>query len=229
MEIPKEYFTLEEVLQRWKIPETDMRYLAETDQIRLSVVVFNRLLELGCHEEIDKGRLVRVPWHHGRFKGLLDLHAEDVHTLFRYGGWRISEFRHADADYGWLLEDDDFIEVRADDLQVRLAERDRLERELGINPLHRQRPEYAVGFQATPDYRAVVVGHRAFKLGLIQAKIIALLHRAARDDTPWQSGKDILTKAGSRCLRMQDVFKSQPGWRELIDSDGRGAYRLILK
>ena len=229
MEIPKEYFTLEEVLRRWKIPETDLRYLAETDQIKLSIVVFNRLLELGCHEEIDKGRLARVPWHHGRFKGLLDLYAEDVHALFRYGSWRISEFRHADADYGWLLEEDDFIEVRADDLQVRRAERDRLERELGLNPFHRDRPECVVGFQATPDYRAVVIGHRAFKLGPIQANIIAFLHHAALDGTPWQSGKEILTKAGSRCLRMQDVFKSQPGWRELIESDGRGAYRLILQ
>jgi hypothetical protein len=229
MEIPKEYFTLGEVLARWKIPEADLRYLAETDQLRLSIVVFNRHLELGCHEEIDKGRSARVPWHHGRFNGLLDLHAEDVHALFRYGGWRVSEFRHAHADYGWLLEDDDFIELRAEDLQVRRAERDRLEHELGLNPIHRERPERVVGFQATPDYRAVVVGHRAFKLGPIQAKIIALLHRAARDGVPWQSGKDILSKAGSRCLRMQDVFKSQPGWRELIESDGRGAYRLILE
>ena len=58
--------------------------------------------------------------------------------------------------------------------------------------------------------------------------IIALLHHAARDGTPWQSGKDILAKAGLRCLRVQDVFKSHPGWRELIEWDGRGAYRLIL-
>jgi hypothetical protein len=65
-------------------------------------------------------------------------------------------------------------------------------------------------------------------LGTIEAKIIALLHDAAREGTPCQCGKDILTKAGSRCLRMQDVFKSQPGWRELIESDGRRAYRLIL-
>ena len=26
--------------------------------------------------------------------------------------------------------------------------------------------------------------------------------------------------------RMADVFKSQPHWRRLIDSDGRGRYRL---
>lgn len=229
MEIPKEYFTLGEVLARWQIPEADLRYLAETDELRLSFVVFNRYLELGCHEEIDKGRFARLPWHYGRFQGLLDLHPEDVHALFRYGAWRVSQFRHADADYGCLLEDEDFIELRVADLQVRRAERDRLEHELGLTPIHRARPERVVGFQATRDYRAVVIANRAFKLGPIQARIVKLLHHAALDGTPWQSGKEILTKAGSRCLRMQDVFKSQPGWRELIESDGRGAYRLILQ
>ena len=44
---------------------------------------------------------------------------------------------------------------------------------------------------------------------------------------PWQSGKAILAAAGSRSLKMSDVFKSKKNWRLLIESDGRGAYRLL--
>lgn len=229
MEIPKEYFTLEEVLRRWKIPAVDLRYLAETDRMRLSFLVFHHEVELGCWEEVDVGRRHRIPWHYGRYRGLLDLYADDVHALFRLGEWRITQFRHADADYGRLIQFDDHIDLRLDDLYLRQDERARIEQGYGFGPTRTACQRAVGGFQATPDYRAVVIAHRAFKLGPIQAKIVELLHRAACDGVPWQSGKDILTRAGSRCLRMQDVFKSQPGWRELIESDGRGAYRLILE
>jgi hypothetical protein len=53
-----------------------------------------------------------------------------------------------------------------------------------------------------------------------------VLHAAAEAGQPWQNGKALLTTAGSRSLKMVDVFKSKPEWRELIQSDGRGNYRL---
>jgi len=52
------------------------------------------------------------------------------------------------------------------------------------------------------------------------------LHEAARRGEPWQSGKAILSAAGSKSLKMSDVFKSQKQWRSLIESNGRGNYRL---
>lgn len=53
-----------------------------------------------------------------------------------------------------------------------------------------------------------------------------MLHEASETDKPWLNGKTILGRAGSACTRMRDLFKSQPGWRRLIDSNGRGMYRL---
>ena len=44
---------------------------------------------------------------------------------------------------------------------------------------------------------------------------------------PDDIGKAILAAAGSRSLKMSDVFKSKKNWRLLIESDGRGAYRLL--
>lgn len=54
------------------------------------------------------------------------------------------------------------------------------------------------------------------------------LHEAAQAGEPWQNGKAILSRAGSKSLRMADVFKSQKDWRHLIRSDRRGGYRLNL-
>ncbi len=36
----------------------------------------------------------------------------------------------------------------------------------------------------------------------------------------------VLGEAGSRSLKMSDIFKSKKGWPLLIESNGRGAYRL---
>lgn len=68
-------------------------------------------------------------------------------------------------------------------------------------------------------------GYR-FRLGPIQAQVVRALHEAALRGEAWQSGKAILSSAGSKSLRMADVFKSQQDWRELIRSDRRGGYRL---
>ena len=39
MEIEKSYFTLPEILERWSMSEADLVYLAENDQLRLSIRV----------------------------------------------------------------------------------------------------------------------------------------------------------------------------------------------
>ncbi|WP_412509039.1 hypothetical protein [Roseovarius sp. SYSU LYC5161] len=86
MHIEKSYFTLLEILERWQITEADLIYLAENDQLRLSVRVFGVPMEFGDIEETPEGEAFRVPWEQSRFSGLLDLHACDVFQLFRCGG-----------------------------------------------------------------------------------------------------------------------------------------------
>jgi len=86
--------------------------------------------------------------------------------------------------------------------------------------------EPAKGFKHSPDYRHVSCGSHEFMLGPIQARVVAQLHEVASGDNPWLSGKGVLEQAGSRSLRMSDLFKAQKNWRSLIESDGRGSYRL---
>lgn len=85
MEIEKAYFALSEILERWSIAEDDLIYLAENDEVRLSIRVFGLPLEFGDFEEDVDGRPFRIPTDRLSFSGVVDLHARDVFQLFRCG------------------------------------------------------------------------------------------------------------------------------------------------
>ena len=60
MHIEKLYFTLPEVIARWRISDTDLVYLAENDKLRLSVRVFHAPVEFGDIEEGADGERFRA-------------------------------------------------------------------------------------------------------------------------------------------------------------------------
>ena len=45
-------------------------------------------------------------------------------------------------------------------------------------------------------------------LGVVQARIVRILHQAADSRSPWCAGKAVLLEAGAASRRMADVFKS---------------------
>lgn len=224
MEIEKAYFTLPEILARWSMSEADLGYLAENDQLRLSIRVFHLSLEFGDYEEGDDGSQISMPWERGHYNGLLDLHACDVFQVFRDGAAHVSFFRTTRAHYARLWSEPEPLLVRNIDLLVRREERDRFEAESGFRAAAEE--VGASGFHASADFHDVVCNGHRFRLGPIQTQVVRTLHGAAQKGQPWQSGKAILAAAGSRSLKMADVFKSKPNWRALIESNGRGDYRL---
>ena len=226
MHIEKLYFTLPEVLERWQITEADLVYLAENDKLRLSVRVFGAPIEFGDYEEAAGGEAFRVPWEQTHYSGLLDLHARDVFQLFRCGEYHLRDFRTSRAGYAMLWGEADPVFALIGDLLLRREERDRFEVATGFSTPGV--PIEEPTFIASTDYQEVRCNGRQFKLGPIQAEVVRALHEAAQAGDPWQSGKAILATAGSKSLRMADVFKSQNNWRHLIRSDRRGGYRLNL-
>lgn len=226
MEIEKAYFTLEEILERWTMREVDLRYLAETDQLRLSIRCFNLPMEFGDHEETDDGRYVSIPWEQGYYSGLLDLSVRDVFQIFRNGEVQTGYFRSTRAAYACLWGIRESLTIRKSDLVLRREERDRIEAERGFFGAVAAPKMQLTGFEASADYLDVRCAGYRFQLGAIQAKVVRLLHEAAQRGDPWQSGKQVLAAAGSRSLKMADVFKSKKDWPQLIESNGRGSYRL---
>ncbi len=132
MDIEKAYFSLPEILERWSIPEDDLVYLAENDQLRLSIRVFDLPLEIGGYEEDSDGARFRVPEDQRYFSGLLDLHACDVFHLFRSGEVRLSEFRSGPSGYACLQDDYAPLYVVIGDLLLRRRERDLFEIKSGF-------------------------------------------------------------------------------------------------
>jgi len=224
--IDKVYFTLPEVLDRWRVSEADVVYLTENDRLRLSVRVFGMPMEFGDYEDNGDGQRCPVPWEQSHYSGLLDLHARDAFQLFRCGEINVNSFRTPRADYARLCGDVEPVLVMIGDLLIRREERDRVEIANGFtadgSPI--EEPTFIV----SADYQEIRCNGSRFKLGPIQAEVIRALHDAALAGEPWQSGKAVLSRAGSKSLRMADVFKSQTNWRHLIRSDRRGGYRLNL-
>ncbi|PKQ03512.1 MAG: hypothetical protein CVT71_03100 [Alphaproteobacteria bacterium HGW-Alphaproteobacteria-10] len=224
MEIEKAYFTLPEILVRWNIPEADLIYLAENDRLRLSVRVFGMPIEFGDLRASVDDQPHSMPSERKRYSGLLDLHAQDAFRLFRSGELALTEFRTPNASHASVRGDESPVLCMIGDLVLRREERDRFEAESGFSGSGNRNPEPA--FAASSDYQTIRCNGQAFHLGLIQAQVVRLLHEAAHAGSPWINGKSVLTSAGARSLKMSDVFKSQPGWRDLIRSNRRGLYRL---
>ena len=77
-----------------------------------------------------------------------------------------------------------------------------------------------------PNFNNVVFNGQEFAFGLVQADILKQLYKAASAGDPKVHFKRLFVEAGSQSMRMRDVFKSQPDWKELICHDSRGYYWL---
>lgn len=221
MKIEKLYFTLGEVCDRWRMPEGDVAYLAENGDLRVSVRVCRLPIEISSIEETAEGERFTLPHTHTRFSGVLDLHADDAFRVFQERALVLSHFLAPDGDHVRVLPDCGGVEVRCERILIRKQERDRYEEQ-------RRQAGPTMGVAASDDYRKVWVDGELLQLGRIQAEVIRALHAAQHAGDPWQSGKEILTAAGSKSLRMADVFKSKPAWRRLIHSNRCGFYRLAV-
>lgn len=230
---PKEYFGLEEVEERWGMPRRDLVYYAENGHIKISARVVGVLLETGIFEAEPDGRWFKIPETRELFSGLLALCDRDLAAVLRHGATRVERFGAESGRYLDVCEAEGGIEVRLDNLVVTREERDRFEREHQLlgeeGSILPDMPDGDAGsFAQRNDYTEVTLGGRTYRLGTCQAAVVRVLHEASLTDSPWLAGKLILNWAGSGGTRMRDLFKKQPGWRDLIASDGRGMYRLNL-
>jgi hypothetical protein len=225
MEIEKSYLTLPEILERWSMSKADLVYLAENDQLRLSIRVFNLAVELGDYEETPEGERFSVPFERGPFNGLLDLHAHDVFQLFRHGEVKLSSFRSHKADYACLTGERELITVRQRDLFLRREERDRFEAETGFAgaaigsaswrvPCLGRLPGRPLQRTALPAGCDPGAGRARAARGCRARRALA-----EREGDPRRRG--LAQPQDVRCLQVEE------DWRLLIESDGRGAYRLL--
>ena len=223
--IKKLYFDLEEITERWHVRTHDLAYMAENGELRVSTRLEGARLERGMLE-LENGQEFRIPHGSDWFSGILDLRRCDAYRVFRDGHARIVNFGAEDREYAAIVDPTASVDVRLEHLVIRRRERDRVE---AHHEHEGNSVAEGVAFQHSDDYRQVRLGDLRLRLGRIQSRVVRQLHEASRADEGWRHGKAVLAAAGSSSSRMSDVFKSQPRWRELIESDTYRKYRLRIK
>ena len=112
--------------------------------------------------------------------------------------------------------------VRREDLILTREERDRFEREHAV----------ATGASRSDDvwhnddFARVRVANEWHSFGPKQAAVLRLLKAASDGGNPWLDGKRLLEEADAATMRLIDLFKRKPAWRQLVEADGKGRYRL---
>lgn len=92
--------------------------------------------------------------------------------------------------------------------------------------------EEASGFQHYANYRHVRINGVEFSLTRTQAHVVRQLHEACLGGgDPWRYGPTLLGEARSKSMQLFQVFRrhTSPHWSILIESDGRGYYRLNIR
>jgi hypothetical protein len=225
----KEYFALTEVERRWGMRRPDTAYFAENGRIEVSIRAHDLDVEEGtaAHPKAPWGRSTERRWRHG---GLLPLRPVDLSAVLRRGSNLVAEFKAEPGRFVAVCPPSTPIQVEPADLLIAQHEINRFEQSFG--PLSGEQTPSVLGLEAlrhTADFSEVVLRGRAFRFRGIQAAVVQRLHEHAEEGRPWVSGKQLLREAGSQSLRLVDVFKRHRDWRDLIESDGCGAYRLKLQ
>jgi len=230
MEKYRSYYDLPTVAEGWGVKACDVLRLGEIGHIRLSAFIRN--VTVTCPRDrftwlSDDGSIV-VPI--ANFEGLVDLSSHDVQTAARRGCVSIKKMRNAKGWHLYTAAEQAPIPILKEDLLLRGRERKDFEQtyeERHPPPMETHAEDGRV-FRVSENYRQVWLGEEEFRFGPKQARVIELLHAAARRGEPRQSGKYILGLAGSQSGYIGDLFPKGSPWRILVGSDRAGMYWLKI-
>ena len=226
----KAYDRLHSLWKRWGISQEDTYYAVENGLLRVCVWLPLRYMERGGIE--DKKFIYQ---RHEHKEGFVGVRPEDFHRICNTGCAKLRIFRSTKTE-GHILRmayepPQPAISVRLHDLVVLKEDRLQFETTYGLTAtpsLELVKNIVAAGdFMPSPDYRHVTHEGIEYHFGDVQARIIEQLHDAAESRSEWVHIKTLLHGANSRAVRLSDVFKRKK-WKQLIESNGRGYYRLKI-
>lgn len=212
MPFPKrEYFTIDEVAKRWG---------TDVEQVKYSI--FHDGLEACCWFD---GRRVSYYEMEGAssykeyVKGYLGLYSEDCRRVFRPGDIYIRRFYILDSCSYICVDEQNRVLIHPEEIRVRLSACLEFEEKFDLIP-----PKERI--LTIHDKYTIYYNGDILALGHIQMEIINLLIDARKRNRNWVNGKNLLEHSGSEATRLRDLFKGNFAWKELIQSDKRGHYRL---
>jgi hypothetical protein len=209
MIVDRAYHDLMWLARTWGGSLADIAYLAENELLELSVRVFDEAV----YEEHGAGGAVGLDGLR-HFSGLLGLRRQDAFSLFRDGESFIDILVDPQGKRLRLVTPKF---VLLGDLVVTDAERQRYER---LKP----------GLRRTPPskdcFKAFRWEGRSYGFTSMQAQFLHRLYEAGHSGRAWVNGKATLSDIGSALVKPGDLFRRKPLWRDIVDHDQRGNYRL---
>lgn len=220
----KRWFRLAEVAKRWSMAVSDLEDYALDEMLQLAVFVVDLAAEMGSWEGNGQRACLSVE-DLPILNGPQALLRSSLLAIFRDGQAEIRAFRQQQPNtYLHVRFDVSGILVRRDDLIVTREERDRFEREHGAVATPEALPKLEIFHNE--DFTRISVAGEWHAFGPKQAAVLRQLKLAATTNDPWRDGKRLLRDIGSTTLRLSDLFKRRPVWRQIVQANGKGSYRL---
>lgn len=192
--------------------------------------------EMRCHQI---GEQVLYARHIKNYEGYLCLHPQDVRKVMKFGKAAIRSFEDCDdgkeivltkGSPDYCVEKSDLIILKDSLCHVKLKTDQRDMTVTAVARLADIIPDLQRKLKDAPSADAsfynVTFKGKDYAFGILQADILKQLYKAAMAGDPKVHFKRLFVEAGSQSVRMRDVFKSQPDWRDLICNDYRGYYWL---
>lgn len=211
MLIPREYFTLNEVLADWGISESELGYVVEMGQLTLSVRIYGPFT-------VAYGR-ARSAQPIPDFEGVVDLDRRDAMRVLRKQACPVTAF----VQKGGMISTSECCEdwvVYRDNLLVRADERAHFEAtSMSTGAPHANDYDRFLSFELFGEH---------YLFTDMQARALNYLFICAVTGDPEQRGVQILGAAGSASLKLSYLFSSRKGWRDIVHpvSGRRGYYML---
>lgn len=214
----KDYYYLEELGERG-ISLADIKYWLTKGHIGVSVWLDGVPLEF-AHKETVGGKSVKTAEVIDDFSGLQQLHKRDVQDILRRGCKHLRQFCAYNGYHSISLESGhDSIELSDKDLVISKDQ---------LGKMSSMKLENFHSFVIENDGRYVKKANREWHFSDMQAALVKALCEASLTENPWLNGKQTLHLIGAQTFRVKDLFKHQSNWRELIESNGKGYYRLLI-
>ena len=221
-----EFYGLNELRDDWHVCGARIKKWLVSGKLQSSLWI--PVLSVYSIEECGEADALSVQRVLRHYEGFVPLSHRQCQRLYRNGELTIRDFHsHCGKERFQLPETSDDIRASIDDLLVLNDEKQRFEQEIDLSSSNEIAMETTIGTDlAVTDFRNILIDGESYTFGVIQASILHQLYQASVRGKGWLVGKQVLHDVGSESFSLSNVFKHKPVWRRLIESDGRGRYRL---
>lgn len=227
----RDFYTLEEVAKRWRVDASEIwQWFIEGEllgHIRIPLISVFLIQKMSAGTTVQPTRELR------HWQGYIRVSRFHCQRFYEHGKLTLREFTCDRNEERYQLPDEvDDLVISTKRFGILSNERKRFEQLHGVASINaaecevHQEPYPPNALGTEPSFRTVRYQGREYYLGDMQADIIRQLYEAAFRGEPWQSGKQLLHKAGSHSFNLLKLFKRNALGKQLIVSDGRGYYRI---